>query len=87
MFLALFDKKMYFCLLDLEIDLLTLKTNTMGQYWAKGTSKFVYEAPYGLQKYKLKIYIFRVDPHSCPRPLLVPSFTFDLEIGLLTLNY
>ena len=32
------------------------------------TSKFVYQAPWGLQKYKLKKYIFRVfgDPPSCP---------------------
>ena len=32
------------------------------------TSKFVYQAPQGLQKYKVKKYIFRVvgDPPSCP---------------------
>ena len=45
MFLALFVKKLYFCLLDLGMDLLILKTDPMGQYFAMGTAKFAYQAP------------------------------------------
>ena len=45
MSLAFFDKNVFFCLLDPEIDHLTLKTDTMGQYFAIVTSKFVYQAP------------------------------------------
>ena len=69
MFLAFFDKNGIFAYLTLK---LTLKKNTMGQYFAMETSKFVYQAPLGLQKYNLKKYILRGDPFL---PALLLAYT------------
>ena len=73
MFLAFFDKNGIFAYLTLK---LTLKKNIMGQYFAMETSKFIYQAPLGLQKYNLKKYILRVvgDPFL-PALLYVSAYT------------